>query len=116
VEFSFHFLWFASSLSGFHFCKIHPKDGELFYGKPMQLIDPNHPTYRPLWVRLLIVGASLGWAIVEFTTGDPFWGVLSGGVGAYAFYMLFWTFNPVDPVPQLPVEESPDDEEPPQQS
>lgn len=63
----------------------------------MQLIDPNHPAYRHLWVRLAIVAVCFGWAAVEFITGDPFWGVLSGGAGAYAFYMLFWTFNPQPP-------------------
>lgn len=63
----------------------------------MQLIDPNHPAYRHLWVRVLIVVVCLGWAVVEFTTGDPFWGVLAGGAGVYAFYVLIWTFDPKPP-------------------
>ncbi|MEX2691660.1 hypothetical protein [Rhizobium mongolense] len=63
----------------------------------MQLIDPNHPAYRRVWVRALIVGLCLGWAALEFITGDPFWGVLSAGAGVYAFYMLFWTFKPQPP-------------------
>ncbi|WP_431320068.1 hypothetical protein [Rhizobium sp. YTU87027] len=60
----------------------------------MQLIDPQHPAYRPLWVRILIVAVCFGWALVEITTGDPFWAVLSGGAGVYAAYMLFWTYKP----------------------
>lgn len=60
----------------------------------MQLIDPNHPAYRPLWARILIVAVCLGWALVEITTGDPFWAVLSGGAGIYAAYMLFWNYKP----------------------
>ncbi|XAZ25842.1 hypothetical protein LVY75_26865 [Sinorhizobium sp. B11] len=63
----------------------------------MQLIDPNHPTYRHLWVRILIVVVCFGWAIFEFIGGDPFWGVLAGGAGAYSFYMLIWTFDPKPP-------------------
>jgi hypothetical protein len=63
----------------------------------MQLIDPNHPVYRHLWVRLAIIAVCFGWAAVEFITGDPFWGVLAGGAGAYAFYVLIWTFNPQPP-------------------
>jgi len=60
----------------------------------MQLIDPQHPAYRPLWARILIVAVCFGWALVEITTGDPFWAVLSGGAGVYAAYMLFWTYKP----------------------
>lgn len=44
----------------------------------MQLIDPNHPAYRRLWVRIAIVAVCFAWATVEFVTGDPFWGVISG--------------------------------------
>lgn len=64
----------------------------------MQLIDPSHPAYRNAWVRGLIVAVCLGWATLEFFGGDPFWGVLSGAAGIYAFYMLFWTFKPQPPV------------------
>ncbi|ANM05483.1 hypothetical protein AMC78_CH03420 [Rhizobium phaseoli] len=59
----------------------------------MQLIDPKHPTYQRLWVRIAIVAVCFGWAAVEIVGGDPFWAVLSAAAGAYAFYMLFWTFN-----------------------
>ncbi|RFB90718.1 hypothetical protein B5K08_17400 [Rhizobium leguminosarum bv. trifolii] len=60
----------------------------------MQLIDPNHPAYRRLWVRVAIVAVCFGWAAFEIVGGDPFWAVLSAAAGAYSFYMLFWTFNP----------------------
>ncbi|WP_064705858.1 hypothetical protein [Rhizobium bangladeshense] len=63
----------------------------------MQLIDPNHPAYRRLCVRIAIVAVCFAWATVEFVTGDPFWGVISGGAGAYALYVLFWTFDPKPP-------------------
>ncbi|MDR9773477.1 hypothetical protein RJJ65_12540 [Rhizobium hidalgonense] len=64
----------------------------------MQLIDPNHPAYQRLWVRIAIVAVCFGWAGVELVTGDPFWAVLAGGAGAYSFYMLFLTFKPKPPV------------------
>ncbi|MBX5228092.1 hypothetical protein HJC06_17040 [Rhizobium sp. NLR9b] len=60
----------------------------------MQLIDPNHPAYQRLWVRVGIVAVCFGWAAVEIIGGDPFWAVISAAAGAYAFYMLFWTFKP----------------------
>ncbi|PDT02080.1 hypothetical protein CO666_22395 [Rhizobium chutanense] len=75
----------------------------------MQLIDPNHPAYRRLWVRIAIVAVCFGWAGVELITGDPFWAVLAGGAGAYSFYMLFWTFKPQPEVAAPPA--GPDVEE-----
>ncbi|KZS53885.1 MULTISPECIES: hypothetical protein [Rhizobium] len=79
----------------------------------MQIIDPNHPAYRHLWVRVAIIAVCFGWAVVEFVTGDPFWGVLAGGAGAYSFYMLFWTFNPQPPVIEPPVQPDAEDEDEP---
>ncbi|MBD9453785.1 hypothetical protein IB244_19865 [Rhizobium sp. RHZ02] len=75
----------------------------------MQLIDPNHPAYRPLWARILIVAVCFGWALVEMITGDPFWAVLSGGAGVYAAYMLFWNYKPQSP--EADTAPSPDDAE-----
>lgn len=55
----------------------------------MALIDPEHPFYRPLWVRIAIVVFCLGWAAVEFITGWPLFGVLFAAAGGYAAYMFF---------------------------
>jgi hypothetical protein len=63
----------------------------------MQLIDPNHPVYRPLWVRILIVVVCFSWALMESTRGDPFWAVLAAGAGAYSIYMLLWNYRPPAP-------------------
>jgi hypothetical protein len=79
----------------------------------MQLIDPNHSAYRHLWVRILIVVVCLGWAVVEFTTGDPFWGMLAGGAGVYSFYMLIWAFNPKPPEAAAPAASEDEGEEKP---
>lgn len=61
----------------------------------MQLIDPSHPFYRPLWRRILIVAVCLGWAAVEALTREPFWAILVGAVGIYAAWMLLLNFNPI---------------------
>jgi hypothetical protein len=69
----------------------------------MQLIDPNHSFYRPLWIRLAIVAVCFGWAIVEVTTGEPFWAILVGALGVYSAYKLLLTFTPQAPeVPTAP--------------
>lgn len=55
-------------------------------------IEPEHPIYRPLWVRLLIVFVLIGWSAMELTHDAPFWGVIAGGVGLFAAYELFWRY------------------------
>lgn len=53
----------------------------------------EHPIYRPLWVRVAIVAACLGWALFEFTSGSPFWGVLFGALGLYSAWGFFIVFD-----------------------
>ncbi|MBB4566119.1 hypothetical protein [Rhizobium leucaenae] len=81
----------------------------------MQLIDPNHPVYKPLWVRVLIVAVCLGWAIVEALGPQPFWAVLAGGLGVYAAWMLLFSFNPQPPKSQAEsavASDEPEEDEP----
>ncbi|WP_313613085.1 hypothetical protein [Agrobacterium sp.] len=76
----------------------------------MQLIDTNHPIYRPLWVRLLIVVSCTAWSLIEFfITQDAFWGTIVGGVAAYSAYMLLFTFKPAPLVEQKPAVATDDD-------
>ena len=58
-----------------------------------KFLDTDHPVFRPLWVRVLIVALCAGWAVLEFVTGSPFWGVLFLGLGAYAAWGFFVTFG-----------------------
>ncbi len=60
--------------------------------KPLLNIEPEHPIYRPLWVRLLIVGLLAGWSALELTKGSPFWGMIAGGVGLFAAWELLWRY------------------------
>ena len=60
----------------------------------MQIIDPNHSFYRPLYVRVAIVAVCLAWAIVEAMTGSQIWGIAVGAVGVYAAWMLLLNFTP----------------------
>jgi len=75
----------------------------------MLLIDTNHPMYRPLWVRLLIVGVCAGWAVLEFVNNEPFWMTVVGGIALYSAYVLLLTFKPSDPKPEEPVVRSEQD-------
>jgi len=58
------------------------------------MFDLNHPFFRPLWLRVVVVVLCIGWALFEFATNSPFWGTLFGGLGVYAVWGLFITFNP----------------------
>ena len=62
-----------------------------------KFLDTDHPMFRPLWVRVLIVALCVGWAIFEFTTGSGFWGVLFLALGAYAAWGFFIEPRPKDP-------------------
>lgn len=63
----------------------------------MKFFDVQSPMFRPIWLRLLIVGLSLAWAIVEFTGGNLFWALVFGGAGLYLAHQFFIVFNPADP-------------------
>ena len=55
----------------------------------MGFLDLRHPFFRPLWLRIATVAACIVWAVVEFVTGQPFWGMLFLGISAYAGWQFF---------------------------
>ena len=60
----------------------------------MALIDASHPFFRPLWRRVAVVAACIGWALVEVITGSPGWAMLFGAAGLYAAYVLLIANRP----------------------
>ena len=60
------------------------------------MFDLDHPRFRPLWLRLVVVAVAIGWSLFEFASGAPFWGILFGALGTYAAYKFFLDFNPRD--------------------
>ena len=59
----------------------------------MQLIDPSHAFYKPLWIRLLIVGSCTFWAILEAIKGDPFFIVIMGALAIYSARVLLLNYK-----------------------
>lgn len=59
-----------------------------------KFLDTDHPMFRPLWVRILVVAICLGWAAFEFVAGSPFWGMIFGALGVYAGYRFFLAARP----------------------
>lgn len=57
----------------------------------MNYFDLQVDFFVPLWRRVAVVAFCFIWATVEFVTGAPFWGVIFGGMGAYAAWQLFFS-------------------------
>ncbi len=74
----------------------------------MQLIDPNHAFYRPLWLRILIVGLLIAWFGLELMVGASFWLVIVGALAVYCTWVLLIRFP--QPKPAEPVASERDDE------
>ncbi|MFK0384220.1 hypothetical protein [Agrobacterium sp. NPDC090273] len=72
-------------------------------------IDTSHPLYRPIWVRLLIVGFCAAWAVVEFVNREFFWGTVVGGIAVYAGYVLLVAFKPGPAADEIKTNEEPAD-------
>jgi len=60
--------------------------------------DSNHPFFRPLWRRVAVVAFCIAWAIFEFATGTPFWGIMVLAFAAYGIWQFFIIFDASDPV------------------
>ncbi len=58
--------------------------------------DSEHPFFRPLWRRVVVVAVCLAWSVIEFATGTPFWGVIALGFTGYAVWQFFYLYMPVD--------------------
>lgn len=62
----------------------------------MKLIDASHPFFRPLWRRVAVVVACLGWGLLELLSGSPGWAILFSGIGLVAAYEFFRNPGTVD--------------------
>lgn len=62
----------------------------------MKLLDTDHPFFKPLWIRVLVVAVCVGWGVFELASGAPFWAVIFLGIAAYSAWGFFVAFNPRD--------------------
>lgn len=56
--------------------------------------DNEHPFFRPLWRRIAVIVVCAGWAVLEFATNAPFWGMIALAFAAYAVWAFLLTYNP----------------------
>lgn len=59
----------------------------------MKILDPTHPFFRPLGVRLAITVFCLGWAVFEAVAASPFWAVIFAAMGLFCAYEFFFNTN-----------------------
>jgi hypothetical protein len=53
----------------------------------------SNPFYRPLWIRLAIVGSLAAWTLVEiFVSKSPFWAVILGALFAFCTWKFLLTY------------------------
>ena len=76
----------------------------------LQILDPSHPFFRPLWRRVLTVLLPAIWALVEFSNGETGWAIAFLAISAYAGYELLIRY---DPAKYVVGESRPDETAPP---
>ena len=57
-----------------------------------RFFDFTDAFYRPLWIRLTIVGVCFGWGLVELSGGFVGWAAIFFALGAFAG----WRFATID--------------------
>jgi hypothetical protein len=55
--------------------------------------------FRPLWLRVAIVAACAGWAILEWGNGESGWAMMAAAVTAYGIWSFIINFEPSKPEP-----------------
>ena len=55
----------------------------------MTLLDAQHPFFRPLWRRVVVVVLCLGWGLFELFNGSSLWAMLFIGAGVYSGWQFF---------------------------
>ena len=74
--------------------------------------EAQHPFYRPLWVRIAITAAVIGWSVLEWVNDQPIWGSLTAAIAVWAIWIFFITYNPDAPRSAAETTRPPDDETP----
>lgn len=59
-----------------------------------RVLDLQSPWFVPLWRRIAITTVTIGWAIVELSTGATFWAALFGAAGFWCGYQFLVVWDP----------------------
>ncbi|MEL6800535.1 MAG: hypothetical protein AAFO80_11695 [Pseudomonadota bacterium] len=73
-----------------------PRPGQPSGRRRHPALDLRIPFFLPLWRRVATVAVLAIWTGIELIHGNPYWAMLSGGLGIYAAIEFFYRFNPDD--------------------
>lgn len=59
----------------------------------MNLIQPEHPFFRPAYRRIITVAVAASWAVMEWTINDPFWALIATCMAGLAYYELIFNYK-----------------------
>ncbi len=59
----------------------------------MNIIQPEHPFFRPAYRRIITVVVATSWAVMEWTINDPLWALIATTMAGLAFYELIYTYK-----------------------
>ncbi|MCG6904073.1 MAG: hypothetical protein LJE68_15470 [Rhodobacter sp.] len=62
-----------------------------------KFFDVQSPMFKPLWLRVLIVGFCAVWTVFELVGSNVFWAILFGAATVFLGYQFFVVFDPVAP-------------------
>ena len=57
----------------------------------MKILDADHPFFAPRWRRVAVVAFCALWSFIEFATGAPMWGMITGALAAYTAWVLLYS-------------------------
>jgi hypothetical protein len=59
-----------------------------------KLFDVQHPFFKPMYRRILVVVICLAWGFFELASGQPAWAMFFIATGIYTGWVFFFNFNP----------------------
>ncbi len=57
--------------------------------------------FKPLWRRVLVLVLCIIWAVIEWVTQQPFWGMVATAMALYCYWNFFhiWEDKDDEPTP-----------------
>ena len=53
------------------------------------MFDLTHPFFKPRWIQVVLVVFTGAWAVLEFSTNNPLWGVLFAAMSIWCGWSFF---------------------------
>ncbi|WP_332871656.1 hypothetical protein [Marinomonas shanghaiensis] len=55
--------------------------------------EADRKFFRPKWRRVAATVFCFGWTLVEWLSGEPFWGIIAAGITFYCLWNFFYKFD-----------------------